>query len=98
MTRPFRKYSRFSKVRRRRSRKKKQPLQPLTPEAHAALLAARAQAQARQRAFKKQFAAQDAMYRSAAVLEGERRVALRKAAPGPCAEELTTPKHSRSRH
>ena len=77
------------KRRHRRRRIRKKQLQPLSPEQHAALLAERAQQRARNQALNRQWAAEDAMYRTAAVLEGERRTALRQAEPRLCAREIT---------
>lgn len=74
------------KIRRRRRAKK---LQPLTPEAHAAAAAASAQARARGHALRLQWAAEHAMYRSAAVLENARRMMLRRTGHTACAKELT---------
>src|SRR5437868_12056323 len=80
-------HPKFARKNRRRRRAKK--LQPLTPEAHAAAAAASAQARSRWRALRKQWAAEDAMYRSAAILEHDCRLALRRAGYTACAKELT---------
>ena len=81
------KFRRKTRRRRRRARK----LQPLTPEAHAAAAAAVAEARQRGRILRHCWAAEDAMYRSAAVLEYERRLALRHGSHTACAKELTSP-------
>jgi hypothetical protein len=88
MTRLLRKYRR---LKRRKRARKKFALAPMTPEAHAALLAEREADRIHRRSLRKTWAAEDAMHRTAAVLEGERRAALQKAAPRLCARELTHP-------
>src|ERR1700682_5764014 len=78
--------------RHRRRKRQKFATEPLTPEAHAALAAKRAELRTRRKSLRQQWAAEDAMMRTTAALEGDRRAALRRAEPVRCAAELTRPR------
>jgi len=78
-----------------RRRKKRAALAPLPPESHAAMVEHKAQARARAKAFRLQWAKDDAAHHADCVLNFERRAAERLALSVLCAREITQPHSSK---